>query len=104
MNCLEFACNELDITKDLLWSRRRFTDVVAKRWMIICFMYELGMNYTQIGRKINRDHQAVMYAVKNAPAHAWDVAEELLHRYEVLVRPTRKIPNYKTSTVEVIYA
>lgn len=102
MECLEFACKELGTTKNEIRARTRNNKIVAKRWMIVCFMYELGMNYNQIGRKIMRDHQTIMHAVECADRNIWYVAEELLCKYEALISPKKKVPNYKNSTIEVV--
>lgn len=102
MGCVEFACKELEVKRELIISRCRTKEVVAKRWMIICFLYELGMNYNQIGRKVNRDHQAVMYAVKNASWDMWYIAKVWVKKYDSLMSPKKKVPNYKSSRVEVV--
>ena len=102
MECVKFACNELGISRDVIISRCRTAKVVAKRWMIICFLHELGLNYNEIGRKVNRDHQTIMNAVNKADINAWHVGRELLRKYDTLISPKKKIPNYKNSSVEVV--
>jgi chromosomal replication initiation ATPase DnaA len=102
MECVEFACQELGIKREVIVSPCRINSVVAKRWMIICFLYELGFNYNQIGRKVNRNHQVVMNAVKKADVNAWHVGRELLKKYDSLMSPKKKVPNYKSSRVEVV--
>lgn len=102
MDYLDFACNELDVDKEVIWSKNRKSEIVAKRWAIACFLYELGWNYNQIGRKLNRDHQTVMYALERATLDTWYIAKELVCKFDVVVAPKKKVPNYRTSTIEEV--
>ena len=99
-NRLEFACQELGIDKELIWGRCRKPEIVAKRWMVACFLYELGCNYNEIGRMINRDHQTATYAIAHASRDAWYVAEELVQKFEQFIAPKIKVPNYVKSRIE----
>lgn len=102
MNCVDFACKELGIDKELIWSAKKTKDVLAKRWTIICFLDALCLNYNDIGRKVNRDHQTVMHALSNATNDMKYVGRELACKYEALISPKKKVPNYKKSKIEVV--
>ena len=102
MNCVDFACKELGIEKELIRSATKTKEVVAKRWTIICFLDALCFNYNEIGRKVNRDHQTVMHALKKATTDIKYVGRELACKYEAFISPKKKIANYKNSTIEVI--
>lgn len=43
-----------------------------------------------------------MNAVKKADVNAWHVGGELLKKYDSLMSPKKKVPNYKSSRVEVV--
>lgn len=100
MNCVDFACKELGIEKELIWSAKKTKDILAKRWMIICFLYELGFNYMQIARKLMKNHQTIMHAVKCADVNAWYIGRELAIRYEAFTRVKKIVPNYGKSRME----
>ena len=102
MNCVEFACKELEIDRDVLWSAKKTKEVLAKRWTIICYLYELGFNYSEIGRYVNRDHQVVMNAVKKASWDMWYLGQILAKRYDAYITPKKKVPNYMNSSYEVV--
>lgn len=102
MNCVDFACKELGIEKELIWSTNKTKQVVAKRWTIICFLDALCFSYNEIGRKVQRDHQTVMYALNNANKDMKYVGRELACKYESFISPKKKVPNYKSSRVEVV--
>ena len=106
MDNLEFVCRELGVDKELIWSASKTRDVVALRRVVICFLYNLGLNYNQIGRKVNRDHQVVIYSLEKATQDIKYLAEKLVAKYEAKImppRPTIKVPNYKNSSIEVRY-
>jgi chromosomal replication initiation ATPase DnaA len=102
MNCVDFACKELGIEKKLIWSATKTKEVVAKRWTIICFLNALCLNYNEIGRKVNRNHQVVVHALKKATTDMKYVGRELACKYEALISPKMKVPNYKNSKIEVV--
>ena len=102
MKAMDWVCNELDVDRDVITGKSKFGSIVAKRWIIACFLYKLGNNYSQIGRIIWRDHSTVMHALDNATESMWDTAYHLLVKYDDFIAPKKKIPNYGKSRIEVV--
>lgn len=102
MERVEFACRELGVKKEVIIGRTRTNKVVAKRWIVICFLFKLGLNYNQIGRKVQRDHQTIMHALSQADSTLWDIAYHIMVKYEDYISPKKKVPNYKNSKIEVV--
>lgn len=100
MNCVDFACRELGIEKEVIWGKSKKKDVLAKRWMIICFLYELGFNYMEIARKMMRNHSAIIHALICADVNTRYVGQELAIRYEAFTRVKKIVPNYGKSRME----
>jgi hypothetical protein len=102
MERVDFACRELETNREVIRGRARDNKTVYKRWIIACFLYKLGLNYSQIGRKLNRDHQTIMHALDNSTTSMWDIAYHILVKYDDYIAPKKKVPNYKNSKFEVI--
>jgi chromosomal replication initiation ATPase DnaA len=102
VDALEWVCDELDVDRDVITGKSKFGSIVAKRWIIACFLYKLGYNYSHIGRKIWRDHSTVMHALDNATESMWDTAYHLLVKYDDFIAPKKKVPNYGKSRIEVV--
>lgn len=95
---LKFVCRELGVSIDDIWGKGKNKNLLAKRWIVICFLYLAGLNFSEIGRKVQKDHQTVIHALDNANKDMWYVAGELICKYVAL----RQIPNYKNSKIEEV--
>lgn len=79
-----FACNELEIGKDMILGDHRDADICSTRRVICCFLRFLGWSYHRIGTSLLRSHNSIMGSVKKATSFEILVSTYLLKTWKEL--------------------
>lgn len=112
MRSIDWILAHLNIKKADFFSGKHTRDIVQKRWVAIWFYYAAGKNYSEIARKVGRDHTSVINAIKKMDATIKNLAEELLMLYSSEMSKTniefqhtekpkviKKVPDYAHSKI-----
>ena len=112
MKSIDWILAHLNISRTDFFSKKKTRDIIQKRWVAIWFYWVAGKNYSEIARKVGRDHTSVFNAIKKMDVTIKNLAEELLMLYATEVSKTSinfthtekpkvtvKVPDYKNSKV-----
>jgi len=64
------VATELQLCPDMIAGAKRFMPLVRARAAVSVILHRNGMGYSQIGRRLNRDHSSIMHLVEQFPAYA----------------------------------
>lgn len=112
MKSIDWILAHLNISRTDFFSKKQTRDITQKRWVVIWFYWVAGKNYSEIARKIGKNHTTVIHAINKMDATIKNLAEELLMLYATEVSKTsinfthtekpkvlKKVPDYKHSKV-----
>jgi chromosomal replication initiation ATPase DnaA len=82
---LDMSCFVYGVSKEQMLSNRRLPTLVkARQAIIVTLRDKRGLSWTEIGRKINRDHSTVMHNYFIAKSNPDDKYAEFAARIEEL--------------------
>lgn len=112
MKSIDWILAHLNISRTDFFSKKKTRDIIQKRWVAIWFYWVAGKNYSEIARKVGRDHTSVFNAIKKMDVTIKNLAEELLMLYATEVSKTSinfthtekpkvtvKVPDYAHSKI-----
>ena len=112
MRSIDWILAHLNIKKADFFSKKQTRDITQKRWVVIWFYWVAGKNYSEIARKIGKNHASVINAIKKMDTTLKNLAEELLMLYSSEVSKTnidfqhtekpkvlKKVPDYAHSKI-----
>lgn len=110
MDSLHYLMRKLKISEQELYSPVRSREYTQKRWVIMWFYRCAGKTYSEIGRKLHKDHTSVIHGCQVMSDTIKAIAEEYLKKYvsevlnekiEIEETPKKKtyikVPDYKHS-------